>query len=81
MEREVNVYRDNLIQAAAPSSSAKQFKKSSISRIGLDEKNYDMLARQVNLLMICYDIYLESESAYLQNFEHRRVKLWQTSVK
>lgn len=83
MEREINVFRDNFAQSDmnVMFHPAKLLRKSSVSRIGFDERNYDLFAKQVNHLLVCFDIYLESESYYLQNFEHQRVKLFHNSVK
>jgi hypothetical protein len=83
MEREINIYKDNFIQNenGPQFNVAKLMRKSSFSRIGFDEKNYDLLSKQINHLSVCFDIYLESESYYLQNFEYQRVKLFNNSVK
>ena len=82
MEREINLFRDNFVQGDTSTSlHPKLLRKSSVSRIGFDERNYDLFSKQVNHLLVCFDIYLESESYYLQNFEHQRVKLFHNSVK
>jgi hypothetical protein len=31
--------------------------------------NYDLLIKQINHLIVCFDIYLESESYFLKNDE------------
>ena len=81
MEREINIYRENFILNDSNFNPAKLMRKTSISRIGSDDRNYDLFAKQINHLLVCFDIYLESESYYLQNFEHQRVKLFHNSVK
>ena len=47
MEREINIYKDNFIQNenGPQFNVAKLMRKSSFSRIGFDEKNYDLLSK------------------------------------
>jgi hypothetical protein len=49
MEREINIYRDNFIQNenGPQFNVAKLMRKSSFSRIGFDDKNYDLLSKQI----------------------------------
>lgn len=87
MEKEINfLFRDNYIQMSNDSNSPvgkKSLRKSfSVSnKFGVDDKLYDILAKQINHLAICFDIYLESESNYLKNYEVQAVKLFPTSVR
>ncbi|CAF1002776.1 unnamed protein product, partial [Brachionus calyciflorus] len=86
MEKEINIFKENYIQEdqeLSPSSSSKLLKRSlSIhNKYGIDEKMNDILAKQINHLLICFDIYLESESFYLNDFEFQRLKLFPNSVR
>ena len=79
MEREINIYHDFFVNAEANASVAK-FQRL-ISKRGADLLNYDLLGKQINHLIVCFDIYLESESHFLRNHEFQRVKLFPNSVR
>ena len=79
MERELNVFRDNFLEQES-SSTHKKLRRS-ISKISVEERNYDLFAKQINHLLVCFDIYLESESYYLQDNEYQRTKLFPQSVR
>lgn len=82
MEREINLFKDNfMLQEDA--ETAKTFRRSlsGYGKHGMEEKNYDILAKQINHLMICFDVYLESEAFYLNDAEFHRMKLFPNSVR
>ena len=73
----MNVYRDNFDNSdSAPAKIQRRLHSNKI-----DDRNFDILARQINHLLVCFDVYLESESYYLQDNEHQRSKLFAQSVK
>lgn len=80
MERELNVFRDNFLGEDRSGSNRKKLCRS-ISKISFEERNYDLFAKQINHLLVCFDIYLESESYYLQDNEYQRTKLFPQSVR
>lgn len=80
MERELNVFRDNFLGEDRSGSNRKKLRRS-ISKISFEERNYDLFAKQINHLLVCFDIYLESESYYLQDNEYQRTKLFPQSVR
>lgn len=78
MERELNVYRENFLQDANVSS--KRLRRS-FSRVSNEERNYDLFSKQIGHLLVCFDVYLESESYYLQDNEYQRMKLFPQTVR
>lgn len=78
MERELNLYHENFVQDSQ--SSGKVLRRIN-SKVSLEEKNYDLFSKQINHLLVCFDIYLESESYYLNDNEFQRVKLFPQSVR
>lgn len=81
MERELNVFRENFLQDHHQTNRKSQKLRRSISKNTLEEKNYDLFPKQINHLLICFDIYLESESYFLQDNEYPRTKLFPQSVR
>lgn len=77
MERELNICKDNFIEF--DEETAKKLKKST-KLTGLS-KNFELLVKQINHLIICFDIYLESESYFLKNNEYPRQKFFLNAVK
>ena len=49
MERVINIYRENFIQNDSNFNPAKLMRKTSISRIGLDYRNYDLFTKQITI--------------------------------
>jgi hypothetical protein len=80
MEREINIYMDNFSQDEVKSKSLRR-SLSNKSSNSFEEKNSDLLARQVNHLLVCFDIYLESESYYLKDNEYQRLKMFPRAVR
>ena len=78
MEREINIYHDSFVNESGKCLARLQ---RLVSKRGNDSLNYDLLAKQINHLIVCFDIYLESESHYLRNHEFQRVKLFPNSVR
>ncbi|RNA11027.1 THO complex subunit 5 -like protein, partial [Brachionus plicatilis] len=82
MEREINLFKDNfMFHEDVESGKSLRRSLSGLGKHGLSEKNYDILAKQVNHLMICFDVYLESEAFYLNDSEFHRLKLFPNSVR
>lgn len=81
MECELNLFKDNQQLMDNVKEANKMRRLNSMNRLSNEEKNNDILAKQINHLLICFDIYLESESYSLNNFEFPRVKLFQNSVR
>lgn len=79
MERELNVFRDNFLENRSISHGKKL--RRSLSKISIEERNYDLFSKQINHLLVCFDVYLESESYYLQDNEYQRTKLFPQSVR
>ncbi len=77
MERELNVYRDNFV---AEITEPKRLRRS-LSRLPAEEKNYELFTKQIGHLLVCFDIYLESESYFLQDNEYQRMKLFPQTVR
>ena len=77
MERELNVYRDNFL---AEITEPKRLRRS-LSRLPAEEKNYELFTKQIGHLLVCFDIYLESESYFLQDNEYQRMKLFPQTVR
>lgn len=82
MEREINLFKDNFLVQGEKEMN-KNFKRSFSwhSKQTIEEKNYDIFAKQVNHLMICFDVYLESEAFYLNDSEFHRSKLFPNCVR
>ena len=78
MEREINMFTDNQDEGTA--SLSKLSRSASIIQRH-DERNYDIFSKQINHLLICFDIYLESESYYLNSYEYQRTKLFTSTVR
>ena len=66
MEREINVY------------DAYDYLK---ELCGPSHEAEFILCKQVNHLLVCFDIYLESESYYLNDYEYQRSKLFSASIR
>ena len=49
MERVINIYRENFSQNDSNFNPAKLMRKTSISRIGLDDRNYDLFTKQITI--------------------------------
>jgi hypothetical protein len=89
MEREINFYREfysvSLLQEGGGISSAaassSHLLSRSTSKLFHDDKSYDLFSKQINHLIVCFDIYLESESYFLNNFEYQRLKLFPNTVR
>lgn len=86
MEREINIYKDNFCldeETNGTLNSCKKLRKSfsTVNRLGLDDNMYDIFGKQVNHLLICFDIYLESEAYFLNDFEFQRSKLFPSTVR
>lgn len=82
IERELNLYREFYSTSQEDTSRLFSAKLSrSTSKIFHDEKSYDLFSKQINHLLICFDIYLESESYFLNNFEYQRLKLFPNTVR
>jgi len=80
MERELNVFRENFLDDYQSNDKSIKLRRS-LSKISIEEKNYDLFPKQMNHLLICFDIYLESESYYLQDNEYPRMKLFPQTVR
>ncbi len=78
MERELNLYRDNFLPDKE--SNSKRLRRS-LSKLTVEEKNYELFNKQICHLLVCFDIYLESESYYLQDNEYQRMKLFPQTVR
>lgn len=82
MEREINLFKDNfLVQEESEINKSYKRSLSAHGKQAMEEKNYDILAKQVNHLMICFDVYLESEAFYLNDSEFHRSKLFPNCVR
>ena len=83
MEREINLYREfyTTSQEEASSHFLSSRLSRSTSKIFHDDKSYDLFSKQMNHLMICFDIYLESESYFLNNLEYQRLKMFPNTVR
>jgi hypothetical protein len=85
IEREINLFRDSIQEDVANMlNNNKSLKRtiSSLQRSHNDhDKNFDLFAKQINHLLICFDVYLESESYFLNNFEYQRLKLFPNPVR
>lgn len=90
MEQEINLYGDNYVikdananLSRSMSNPNKRLRKSiSSGRMGsYDDGNYDIFAKQLSHLLVCFDLYLETESASLNNYEIPQVKLFPNSVR
>ncbi len=81
MEREINLYREYEYQHEEV-ANRRSGQLSANYRIGQDDKNnFDLFAKQINHLLVCFDIYLESESYNLDDCEYQRSKLFPSSVR
>lgn len=78
IERELNVFREKFL--TKDQCGGKNLRRS-LSRISVEEKHYDLFEQQINHLLICFDIYLESESYYLEDNEYQRNKLFPQAVR
>jgi hypothetical protein len=82
IEREINLYREFYSTTQEDATHLFSAKLSrSTSKIFHDDKSYDLFSKQINHLLICFDIYLESESYFLNNFEYQRLKLFPNTVR
>jgi hypothetical protein len=93
MEREINIYSDNNViyepcQGVSSSGGNKPPMRSKsfgsvFSRVGggTDDKNYDLFAKQISHLLVCFDLYLETEASFLNDCEFKAVKLFPSSVR
>ncbi len=70
MEREINIYREYDYGGGGSDSAEAS-----------DSSSYYLLAKQVNHLLVCFDVYLESESYYLNDNEFQRSKLFTSTVR
>jgi hypothetical protein len=68
----LNIYQDDYTVKS-------DLNKSELSLEG--QQNDDLLAKKIGHLLVCFDIYLESESYFLKNNEYQRTKLFYNSVK
>ncbi len=73
MERELNIYRD--YEYTHDGNLGR--KLSLMDKTG----NFDLFAKQIYHLLVCFDIYLESESYFLNDSEYQRTKLFTITVK
>jgi len=76
MEREINIYKDIFIEASALSGM-----KSTETLSEHLHNNYELLTKQIIHLIVCFDIYLESESYALKNNEYPRSKFFLNAVR
>jgi hypothetical protein len=81
MECELNLFKGNLQLVENVKEATKIRRLNSLNRLSNEERNNDILGKQINHLLICFDIYLESTSYSLNSFEFPRVKLFQHSAR
>lgn len=74
IEREINICKDDYIDN-------NEVNKKRFKQMAASINNYDLLIKQINHLIVCFDIYLESESYFLKNDEFPRYKFFLNSVR